>query len=82
MDRLPETIQDIINLNIHEIKFADTLNVVKHLFDDDVELTPFEDDTNTITPTDMTISDVESEFSSEMSFNHASDIEMERDIFV
>ena len=81
MESLPEVLQDKINLNTHELKFVDTLNVVKHLFDDDVQLPPFDDDTNTITPTDMTISDVENEFSSGMFIGHGSDIEMERDIF-
>ena len=60
MDRLPETVQDRINLNIHELKLVDALNVVKHLFDDDTELTPYEG-TNTITPTDISVSDVEAE---------------------
>ena len=59
------------------------LNVVEHLFDDDIELIPNED-TNTITPTDISQSDVETEFSSETSFDrfiHDNDIEMDRDIF-
>jgi len=79
MESLPEVIQNKINLNIHESKFVDTLNVVKHLFDDDIEPKPFEDDNNTITPTEQ--SDVESESSSEMSINHSSDIETEQFIF-
>ena len=83
MARLPEKNQDKININIHELKFVDTLNVVKHLFDDDIEMTP-DEDTNTITPTDISQSDVETEFSSETSFDrfiHDNDIEMDRDIF-
>ena len=57
MESLPEILQDKINLNINELKFVDTLNVVKHLFDNDMELRPFEDDLNTITPTDISQSD-------------------------
>ena len=79
MESLPEILQDKINLNIHELKFVDTLNVVKHLFDDDIELKPLEDDINTITPIEQ--SDIESEPSSETSINHASDIETEQYIF-
>ena len=80
MEILPEPIQDKIDINIHDLKFVDTLNVVKHLFDGDIELKP-DEDTNTITSTDISQSDVESEFSSETSFNHSSDIETEQYIF-
>ena len=79
MEHLPEVIQHKINLNIHELKFVDTLNVVKHLFDDDIELKPLEDDINTITPPEQ--SDIESESSSETSINHTSDIETQQYIF-
>ena len=67
MESLPEVIQDKINLNIHELKFVDTLNLVKHWFDDDIELKPNED-ANTITP-DISVSDVETEFNDTTSFD-------------
>jgi len=62
METLPEVLQDKINLNVHELKFVDTLNVIKQLFDDDIELTPA-DDSSTIAPTNISISDIGSEFS-------------------
>ena len=83
MDNLPEIVRDKININIHELKFVDTLNVVKHLFDDDIELIPNEE-TNTITPTDISQSDVETEFSSETSvdrFTHEITISKWIDIY-
>jgi len=79
MEHLPEVIQHKINLNIHELKFVDTLNVVKHLFDDDIELKPLDDDINTITPIEQSY--IESESSSETSINHASDIDTQQYIF-
>ena len=45
---LPEVLQDTINLNAHELKFADTLKVVKQLFDDDIELTPADDSSTAV----------------------------------
>ena len=78
MDNLPEIIQDKINLNIHELKFVDTLNVVKQLFGDHIELMP-DEDTNTISPTDISQSDAETYFSSVEScdlFTHNNNIEM------
>ena len=62
MESLPEVLQDKINLNVHELKFVETLNVVKQLFDDDIELTPA-DDSSTVAPTNISISDIDSEFS-------------------
>ena len=62
MESLPEVLQDKINLHVHELKFVDTLNVVKQLFGDDIELTPA-DDSSTVAPTNISISDIDSEFS-------------------
>lgn len=62
MESLPDVLQDKINLNVHELKLVDTLNVVKQLFDDDIELTPA-DDSSTVAPTNISISDIDSEFS-------------------
>ena len=78
MDLLLETIQDKINLNIHELKFVDTLNIVNQLFDDDLELKPNED-SNTIAPTDISVSYVETESIDTTSFDsfiHDNDIEV------
>ena len=61
METLPDVLQDTINLNFHELKFVDTLSVVKQLFDDDVELAT--KGASAITPTAISISDIESEFS-------------------
>ena len=63
MENLPEVIVDKIYHDVHELKFIDTLNVVKQLFDDDMELKPNNEDTSTLTPTDISISDIETEFS-------------------
>ena len=64
------------------MNFVDTLNVVKQLFDDDIELTPAEE-TSTSTPTDISLSDVENEFieTSFERFIHDNDIEIDRDVF-
>ena len=59
---LPEVIVDTIYHNVHEIKFSETLTVVNQLFDDDVELKPDNDDASTLTPTDISISDIETDF--------------------
>ena len=82
MDSLPEALQDKLNPNLHELKFVDTLNAVKQLFDDDIELTPAEE-TSTSTPTDISLSDVENEFieTSFERFIHDNDIEIDRDVF-
>ena len=82
MESLPDVLQDKINLNVHELKFVDTLNVVKQLFDDDVELIATYD-ASTITPTNISISDIESEFS-DTSFDRIlsdNDIEEDREVF-
>jgi len=82
MENLPEVLQDKINLNVHELKFVDTLNVVKQIFDDDVELAPL-DDASTTDPTNISISDIDSEFSDtptemiERFFNNNDEIEDE-----
>ena len=58
MEKLPEVLQDKINLHVHELKFTKTLNLINQLFDDDVELI-FTDDFNTNEPTDISLSDIE-----------------------
>ena len=62
MENLPEVLVDKIYHNVHELKFSETLTVVSQLFDDDLELKPDNDDVSTLTPTDISISDIETEF--------------------
>ena len=62
MESLPDVLVDTIYHNVHEIKFSETLGVVKQLFDDDIELKPYNDEASTLTPTDISFSDIETEF--------------------
>ena len=60
MESLPDELRGKIHLIVHELKFIDTLNVVKQLFCDDTELIH---DSSTVAPTNISISDIDSEFS-------------------